>query len=395
MRSYLIGLAFLGLMACGGSDVRDKQDGGGSLDDGGTGECELPGSSCVSAADCCSGLCIDDGSGTFSCGSGYGACQPLGQSCDVATDCCSLGCSGGVCDETICKVGGEDCTGDSDCCSNFCNASSQCEVPAGCFAAGEACDADSKCCSVNCVDMGEDGMRCGSSGSCRVVGEICSAAEDCCSFNCVIGDGEVFGTCEKLPSTNACNTVGEVCQEDAHCCSLFCRDDGAGFQSCQYLSGCRPAYELCREDNDCCNYAVQGEGVCDKVSPDAPVGRCLNPPGDAPGGEVCADLDGDPVGSNTCAGAQGQGLDNANCNPSGDGLPYRCDDGVDECLPAGESCSLGAQCCSGICAEDADGNLVCDPEDSCRADGESCTAHSDCCGGYCDSQTLTCGGGVD
>lgn len=356
-----------------------------------SGQCVAAGGTCISSADCCAGQCADDGSGNFTCGAGYGACQPLTQSCGTANDCCSLGCHGGTCDETICATSGQDCTADSDCCSNLCNASGKCEVPAGCYAAGESCDADSKCCSQNCVDTGANGMRCGPSGACRVVGEVCTDADDCCSFNCNKGAGEMFGTCTKLPSTNACNTVGEVCQEDAHCCSLYCRDNGTGFKSCGYISGCRPAYELCRDDSDCCNATVQATAVCDKQISGSPVGRCLNPPGDAPSGEICGDAVGNPVGSNTCAGAQGQGSANANCQSSGTDLPFRCETGDATCFGPGTTCAHGAECCSGICAPDANGNLVCDPVDSCRMDGEACTADGDCCNGFCDPQTLTCG----
>lgn len=233
-------------------------------------------------------------------------------------------------------------------------------------------------------------MRCGPSGTCRVVGEICTEAADCCSFNCDIPEGETAGTCVKLPSTNACNTVGETCQEDAHCCSLYCRDNGTGFMSCGYISGCRPAYELCRDDGDCCNAAVQASGVCDKQLAGSTVGRCLNPGGDAPSGEICGDAAGNPVGSNTCAGSNGQGSANANCRSSGQDLPFRCEGPETMCFGAGTACAHGGECCSGICAPDASGNLVCDPEGSCRADGETCTADADCCGGVCDTQTLTC-----
>jgi hypothetical protein len=358
------------------------------------GQCELAGATCISGASCCSGLCVDDGAGNLSCGAGFGSCQPLGQSCDTATDCCSLGCSGGICSEDLCSTGGTNCLADSDCCSNVCGTGGQCEVPAGCFLAGESCDADSKCCSANCIDFGGGDQRCGASGACRVVGEICTAAEDCCGFNCVIGDGETYGQCETLPGFSECKSVGEVCENDTTCCSLSCRDNGTGFQSCQYLSGCRPMGELCRQGADCCNYAVQSnEDVCNKTVNDD-VGRCQNPGGDAPAGEVCGDAEGNPQGSNTCAGGQGQGATNVNCNSSGPDLPYRCDGGDDPCLTESQSCALGADCCSGVCAPDAGGDLVCDPPDQCRVVGDTCTANGDCCSNFCDPQTLLCATGA-
>ena len=393
------------------------------------GQCEVAGSSCVSGADCCSGLCVDDGSGGLTCGNGFGRCEALGQSCATATDCCSLGCDGDVCVESLCKTDGQECAGDSDCCSNDCGPEGTCVVPPGCLPAGEACGSGvgSTCCSGNCLDFGEGDMRCGTSGACRVVGEVCAAAEDCCSFNCVVPEGETFGQCDTMPGFSECKSVGEPCQQDTTCCSFTCRDDGTGFKSCQYLSGCRPMGELCREDSDCCNAAVQPEGVCTKtVSED--VGRCQNPGGDAPAGEVCATAGGGASGSNQCEGASGQGLANDNCRETSVGT-YRCFEEVVVCLDQGATCALGEQCCSGICAPDLDGNLVCDPVTmcpetdpmctmcveggetcemnsdccsglcdpmsktcrACRADGETCTTGSDCCSAYCDTQTLACG----
>lgn len=239
-------------------------------------------------------------------------------------------------------------------------------------------------------------MRCGTSGACRVVGEICGAAEDCCSFNCVVPEGDTLGQCVTMPGFSECKSVGEPCEQDTTCCSFTCRDDGTGFQSCQYLSGCRPMGELCRQDSDCCNYSVQPEGVCAKtVNED--VGRCQNPGGDAPAGEVCATDGGGQSGSNTCMPGGSEGKEN--CRPTTVGT-YRCFEEVVVCLDQGQSCALGDQCCSGICAPDVDGNLVCDPVaecpetdpmcKTCRGSGETCTGSTDCCSNFCDTQTLTC-----
>jgi hypothetical protein len=366
------------------------------------GQCEVAGTACVSGADCCSGLCVEDGDGGHVCGNGFGKCQALGQSCGSSTDCCSLGCDGSVCVEEICKTDGQECDADSDCCSNMCGAQGTCVVPAGCLPAGEACGSGvgSTCCSGNCLDFGDGDMRCGTSGACRVVGEMCTAAEDCCSFNCVVAEGETFGQCDTMPGFSECKSVGEPCEQDTTCCSFTCRDDGTGFKSCQYLNGCRPMGELCREDPDCCNAAVQPEpdGVCAK-SVNEDVGRCQNPGGDAPAGEVCATAGGGASGSNQCEGASGQGVGNENCRETSVGT-YRCFAEVTQCFDSGESCALGDQCCSGICAPDLEGNLVCDPETMCPEtdpictmcveDGEACTMNTDCCSGSCNALTMTC-----
>lgn len=50
------------------------------------------------------------------------------------------------------------------------------------------------------------------------------------------------------------------------------------------------------------------------------------------------------------------------------------------CREQGEGCDVGADCCSGECADDG-GTLVCSPPppDRCRQNGESCSEASDCC----------------
>lgn len=70
------------------------------------------------------------------------------------------------------------------------------------------------------------------------------------------------------------------------------------------------------------------------------------------------------------------GQDTASLNISGYWAPRPCrDDGAD--------CSVGAQCCSGTCAPDASGNLVCapPPPEACRELFETCSTTADCCEG--------------
>jgi hypothetical protein len=60
-----------------------------------------------------------------------------------------------------------------------------------------------------------------------------------------------------------------------------------------------------------------------------------------------------------------------------------------ECIPDGQSCAFGDQCCSGVCVPDPrTGELVCNPD--CSANELSCTTNSDCCGGYCNPETMAC-----
>ncbi len=362
--------------------------------------CDGFGVACSSGATCCSGQCKDDGTGTFTCGTGLGACEPLGAACTTAADCCSLGCQGGVCVDQICASIGGACGADSDCCGNDC--AGTCQGGGACKPAGEDCTngGDQSCCSRACVDLG-GAMRCAAAPMCRVEGEVCSDNDDCCNFSC---DG---GKCRTLGD---CVMVGESCNTDSECCGFTCRDLGnTGVKSCQYLGGYRPAGELCREDTDCCNNPVNnGPGVCMIFNQASGVGRCQNPGGCAPTGEVCGTSDGSPSGSNQCCpqpvppGApdpcqqtpigtyrcfecytMGQ-----TCMDPTDCCSGTCTNGMCTCVGDGQSCQTGEECCSGICAPDGTGNLVCSP--SCIPDGGTCTTNTDCCGGYCDPQTLTC-----
>lgn len=369
--------------------------------------CDPAGTPCAGSVTCCSGACVDNGSGTFVCGQGVGTCEAIGGACTTASDCCSLGCSSGLCVDQVCSVAGETCAANEECCSNRCEGD-VCVDDGRCGAAGEACGQNSDCCTDACLDFGGGDMRCAGGSACRVIDEVCTEPDDCCSFNCV------NGFCTELPGGNSCKSVGEVCETDTSCCSFTCRANDAGVKTCRYLGGCRPVGELCREDADCCNAAVGG--TCVKAT-DQDVGRCGAVGGCAPAGEVCGIGSGGEGGSNECCPGHDNGGD-ANCveTSSGterclssdgqckaDGLDCQeaseCCSGICEgnvcgetaCVPSGESCAFSEQCCDdGVCAPDpTTGELVCNPE--CIAEGDACTSDSDCCGGYCDVQTLTCG----
>jgi hypothetical protein len=374
------------------------------------GNCDDVGAACAAGSTCCSGRCGEDGT----CAAGVASCQPLGGSCDTAADCCSLGCDAGECGEELCATIEEECTGDSDCCSNDCDPDSgKCKFMGMCRPAGETCMADSGCCSQNCVDFGDGDMRCAAGGICRPGGEVCTENNDCCSFSCL------EGYCEIL---DQCPTVGEPCVTDTECCSFACEPDPTGANTCHYLGGCRPYGELCRKDSDCCNdQANGGPGVCQIFNADAGIGTCGNPGACAASGEVCG-VEGSEAGSNECCPGHDNGGDDLcietdygvfrclggfDCIQTGDGgcvedldcCESNCVDGSCEpfeCIGDGETCNFSDQCCSGICAPDENGDLVCSP--GCIPIAGDCTADGDCCdGAYCDTQTLTCldNGGVE
>jgi hypothetical protein len=68
------------------------------------------------------------------------------------------------------------------------------------------------------------------------------------------------------------------------------------------------------------------------------------------------------------------GQDTASMNIAGYWAPRACRDD-------GDDCSVGSECCSGTCAPNEDGDLVCSPPppDRCREELETCGSTSDCC----------------
>lgn len=52
------------------------------------------------------------------------------------------------------------------------------------------------------------------------------------------------------------------------------------------------------------------------------------------------------------------------------------------CRMDGEGCTVGSECCGGVCSADETGAFVCSPPppDRCRVEGETCSSSADCCG---------------
>jgi hypothetical protein len=145
--------------------------------------------------------------------------------------------------------------------------------------------------------------------------------------------------------------------------------------------------ELCQVDQDCCGGAgsgTLGEGsvTCEKEA-GATYGRCRNPSAGTDGtcnpqGNICHFQDyacNISSSRNNCCGDVNKQLDPPTCRLDALGIP-RCH-AIGDCVPAGEICSMSADCCEGLpCVPDAQGVLRCGAE--CRMEGESCTFNGDC-----------------
>jgi hypothetical protein len=116
--------------------------------------------------------------------------------------------------------------------------------------------------------------------------------------------------------------------------------------------------------------------VCEPIAGADGLGRCGNPGGCAPAGEICR-VTGDPQGTNECCPGNPDGMEL--CQPSVAQID-RCL-GQRECLADGEECSTPEECCGGVCTPDADGVLRCGSQ--CIPDGGACTRSADCCSGNC------------
>ncbi len=389
------------------------------------GNCTAAGDACTDTADCCAGsMCLDDGAGGLTC-QAVGLCASDGDACSIDSECCSLNCPlGGPCGPAsgACVVTGGDCTMDEDCCSFNCNGTT-CDASAqNCDPIGEACTAGSNsCCSDFCADpSGEicDGAdadcRCRLVTGCRPQGELCDADADCCNGYCDRPGGVTVGFC--TTSLGSCEVVGEPCGNpgvNGACCSNACVDNGSGVATCEFLGGCLPLNEVCATDGECCGGSCVQNGTTADGRPImrcADTTSCLNP------GEVC--MTG--ASSNCCPAGGGDtgcetatsGVDRCFGGDPGCVIPSNgcttvadcctdlgaivCEPGPTGenicCLPDGESCAFGDTCCSGVCAPDSSGNLVCNPG-GCVLTGNQCTTDSDCCEGCCmddGTGTLTC-----
>lgn len=388
------------------------------------GNCTAAGEACTATEDCCLGSqCLDDGAGAMVCTPGL--CAADGETCSIDSECCSLNCplGGTTCGPAsgACAITGGDCAEDADCCSFNCNGTTCDSAVQNCDPIGEACTAGSNsCCTDFCADAGGqicDGAdadcRCRLVTGCRPTGELCDADADCCNNYCDRPNGATVGSCAALGS---CETVGEPCGNpgvNGSCCSNACVDEGSGVATCVFLGGCLPLGEVCETAGECCGGSCIDSGTTADGRPImrcADTTSCLNP------GEVC--MTG--ASSNCCpAGGGSTGCETANsgvdrcfggepgCTIPSNGCTtvaecctdlgaIVCEPGPDGmnicCLPDGESCTFGDTCCSGVCAPDSGGNLVCNPG-GCVDTGGGCTADSDCCGGCCADDgagNLTC-----
>ena len=369
-----------------------RQDGGPS--------CLLPASSCdptATSAPCCSGICASNDAGAFTC-QVSSFCGPSGMACTQPTDCCSLNCTGGVCDGNSCAQIGGSCSGNADCCGGNCQNGTCAAVAGGsCKTLGESCGAAGDFCSTNC-----QGGTCQRAYTCSAVSDLCYADGDCCSGSCSANGDGGSGRCIALSGggSGGCSSDGEPCASGTNCCSRLCVDPGAGATVCAPASGCRLTGDLCRTDADCCG--ANGNGVTCNVSAGQTIGRCTNPTGCEPVGDICGAF-GSNARQDCCDGHKSvcqldsEGI--ARCFGGCQGnCGNQCPEGYDSdhdagcCVSAGTACQFRDQCCDGNpCLPDATGVLTCTPPPACGNAGTACSPSDG--GGCCDGLYCLSSGG--
>ncbi|HEU4383216.1 MAG TPA: hypothetical protein VFR85_06885 [Anaeromyxobacteraceae bacterium] len=318
---------------------------------------------------------------------GTGSCKTLGETCALGAECCSTNCQGGHCVAAYsCQAYGDICSANVDCCSAVCekpagSAVGRCQQTGGsggtsnCNQDGVPCPSGpTNCCTNVCLDLGSGVPVCAVASGCRVTGDTCSATSQCCGAP---GNGENFSvTCENAPSGrcdngNACNGVGTIC--------------GKAYST-------TPPYVIIFQvntNNNCC----AGKDACHLDSAGIPrcFGGCSTQsctgPGDCPHGYT-----GEP-GCCIPAGEQcqfgDQCCDDNPCVPDGSGV-LRCT--APTCTPLGSPCTATSTCCEGTCRLLEGIGPVCalPPPGTCTANGQGCSSGSQCCSNYCSGTPATC-----
>ena len=319
-----------------------------------------------------------DGLNSLSVRVHYVVSQPAGVVCDVPghtwaeqsciddNQCASLECAAGTCAPR--RSLGDTCLANANCDSGYCDAgdgtskTNRC-MPSKDGRSGDVCSHDNQCASLTCSGLAKDARGAWVPGACaakKADGESCTADGHCASGFCAAG---TTGTvCTRR------SALGASCSAHPQCLSGYCdAGDGTSKTNQCMPNGSGRDGELCSHDNQC---------------------RSLN----------CGGLRQDSSGAwvpGACAPKRSLGAACSTHFQCGSGY---CDagDGTSHtslCMPnkvgqAGEICSHGNQCASGVCAglaRDGSGAWVPGACAGLTALGAACTANVQCVSAYCDA----------
>jgi hypothetical protein len=360
---------------------------------------------CLAATDgCCPDACnarVGDPSFDADCPArcGNGVTEP-GENCDADCSTRVTGClvdadndpiiSGSVAACTYkCTPRGRGCqTGDGYCPSACSNATDgDCKLNAGdsCSTTGQ-CEAGLSCTDARCCTQ----SSCGQCGVCTGVGGTCQG---------LTGDDLRAGaTCNSATSTCVSGTcklkVGQSgCANNPACSSGVCIAGTCCQPGCAAGAGTACAATSCSASGACVfpgSGTTCGAGMCSADATQAMASVCN-------GGGSCTVQNTSCGPGLKCRAATGACP--AACSSDNDCLSaYSCDVAGGSCkLRAGNSCTAGANCASGLC-DAVTGTCVsaCSPAETavggmCKlSDGQTCSSSAVCASGICDSGSGRC-----
>jgi|GEM_PF-6836482 len=365
--------------------------------------CRSAGSTCTSAATCCSGLCGEkDRTGRRRCECAPGQvtcgttcleasslqtdpknCGACGRTCKAPGGATSI-CVAGACTFT-CKAGfhrcGDACLSDTN--VNHCGAScTSCPVPSHAVA---TCDGVS--CGFQCANgYHKCGDSCVSNNAVETCGSACTPCPAPVNGVATCTGGTCGFTCSS--GYQACGSG--CCPNGRSCCNGICCTNG---ESCNGGDGacggaaCLATNEGCDEGDDrCCG--EDGE-VCSASAGCAGSGeaRCCRPQSSTCSSDCDCCLPNRCVAGICCPGAGSQ------CQTSGDccsGLACVGNVCTQNCLPTDTPCSSNVQCCQDeptFCSATANCTNSSTPQ-CCHPLNGSCSGDCDCCDG------LSCNAGI-
>jgi hypothetical protein len=195
------------------------------------------------------------------------------------------------------------------------------ECLSACFADGVACTKALDCCATGC-----HGGVCG--GLCTLEGDSCKADSDCCSDTCQ------GGRCAIDRVNRDCRPTGEDCTSGTG--RGCCNECNKRTKRCDFgADTCFAEGVTCSADSDCCRGACTA-GVC--KTPCAANGAACSTAGDCC--TATCDASGTCVAKTPPPATGSGGAGGAGGTDAGTGTT---------CVPTGEKCASGAECCSEFC----------------------------------------------
>ena len=351
-----------GLGLCNGNSSEAGKCGDGLDNDADTQTDCADTADCPAGASCGAGcVCASQLKKEASCGDG------ADNDGDAKVDCADPDCLGVVAES--CADGKDnDCDGQTDC------ADPQCATQPGCTLRddGQPCTLDSQCKGARCYSeavYGFPGGACSNATTCTV-----GTNAGCNGGTCV--ESGTFDTCYAACSgaglaggAGACRT-GYSCMDvdlsptnNNNFCTPLCTSDAECLPTGNAADGCNPYSKLCERKSN--GLAVYG-AACAKNG-DCESGFCLTPNGASHPGGYCSGLcnasAGGCGGDGQCIHDSAWGDNTGICYDgcTGDaqcraGTAYTCQTVVSTlvcyCRGTGQACTVGTQCCSGLCSPD-------------------------------------------